>query len=350
MIGPKRGEEERAPSPGLRGGARAAGAGVRSPAHTWAAGRGSSAPAWFPRLGASTSRSAQVPRERIPPPALCWDQGAPAPAVCPGRWRRLQPRGASLAALPCGQRAAAGPADLLEPGWAPRPHRAAHRRAFADRAPGRRGDPRRASRPPSRGRGCGSSGPRPLGHLKSGAPAYSDIAYGDPKFLAATPQGQRHRHVSSAPGAGVRAGGGVKAGDRDTSSLKLGRAARAGGAVWEVHGILSLALSPYLLCPAAPSAGLRRRDPTRAAEGAGGGGGVRRGRWSGEGPHLPVEGPRAAPSSLDATHSHPSVPPLPICPRPQWPSTGDLTGRQPRRLSDINPSSAAQILGGGRGD
>lgn len=169
-----------------------------------------------------------------PPPGsrVC----GPAPPVRPGASRAHTAAGAlrvrGLPRLPCargggggyrqGARrwhcpAAGGLQRAPRTGWSraepPRPHRAAHRRGFRGPWRGRAG----AAWGPSPGlaptfpeaAAAGSSGPRPLS-LKSGSSRpYSDIAYGDPRVSRQRTQGQRHRHVSSAPGAGARAGGGV---------------------------------------------------------------------------------------------------------------------------------------------
>lgn len=283
-----------------------------------------------PRAHVGGGKGAAAP----PPGSRVW---GPAPPVRPGASRAHTAAGAlwdrGLRRLPCA-RGGGGGYSQGAPRWhcpaaswlqraprtcwsraePPRPHRAAHRRGF-------RGPRSRAAWGPSPGlaptfpgaAAAGSSGPRPLS-LKSGSSRpYSDIAYGDPRVSWQRTQGQRHRHVSSAPGAGVRAGGGVAFGSRDTSSLKLGRGRRAR------RGCLGSSRHPlprHSPLPALPRSAQCRAPETgpdaRAAEGAGGGGGVRRGRWSGEGPHLPVEGPglRPARPGISPTFSPPpSVPP-----------------------------------------
>ena len=121
---------------------------------------------------------------------------------------------------------------------------------------------------------AGSSCPRPLSFKSGSSRPYSDIAYGDPRVSRQRTQGQRHRHVSSAPGAGARAGGGVAFGSWDTGSLKLGRGRRA---QQSCLGSLGHPLPPHSPQPALPRSAQCQAPETgpdaQAAEGAGGGGG-----------------------------------------------------------------------------
>lgn len=128
MIGPKRGRRSAPLAPRLRGGARGGWCGPE-PRVTRAAGRGQQRPRLVPAFGGQHLRSAQVPRERILPPALsgiggsgaCRVPGAVAAATAKGRL-------AGTALRP------AGCSESPRTGWSraepPRPHRAAHRRGF----------------------------------------------------------------------------------------------------------------------------------------------------------------------------------------------------------------------------
>lgn len=125
-------------------------------------------------------------------------------------------------------------------------------------------------------------------------------------------------------------------GSRDTSSLKLRRRARRGCLGSSRHPLL--ATRPYLLCPAAPSAGLRdgtRRPGCRGSwRGRVGEGAVERGRAA------PARrGPRLRPARPG---SHPHSP-HPFLSPPTTKSARGLSGMRrspdvsPRRLSDISP-------------
>lgn len=192
MIGPKRGEEERAPSPKVAGRSAGGWCGLRSPAHTWAAGRGQQRPRLVPAFGGQHLRSAQVPRERIPPPALSGIGGSGACRV-PGVLAAATAKGrlAGTALRPAGCSEPRGPAGA---GLSRRARIAPHTaEAFAHRAPGRRGDPPRASRPPSQG-------PRPRAARARGPSASS---LGAPGPTLTLPMGIREFPGSAPRGKGI---------------------------------------------------------------------------------------------------------------------------------------------------
>ncbi|XP_043452034.1 translation initiation factor IF-2-like [Prionailurus bengalensis] len=175
-----RGEDERAPARGCRAehGGRDR---LRNPAYTPAGGKGAQQ---RPRLAAPlpgrAHPAARVPRERTQAPGARSGSAAPAPAVCRGDGDRRRGPGPAAAAGRLQRAPRTGRSRALGDGG--------RGRARAARGGGRRADPRRAARPPPRGRGpsassLGAPGPTlpvPMGirEFPGGAPRGKSIAVG----------------------------------------------------------------------------------------------------------------------------------------------------------------------------